>query len=56
MLSLSRGVLNEIIEGQKTLAHQIMAGQASVDGNARAVGELVSMLDSFELWFNIVRP
>jgi len=39
-------VLNEIIEGQRTLAQQIMAGQARVIRDPRAVGEVVATLDN----------
>jgi alkyl sulfatase BDS1-like metallo-beta-lactamase superfamily hydrolase len=55
-VALSRASLNEIIEGARTLEQQVMAGKAQVTGNARAVGEFTSMLDTFEFWFNIVTP
>jgi alkyl sulfatase BDS1-like metallo-beta-lactamase superfamily hydrolase len=32
------------------------AGSITVTGNAAALNDLLSMLDSFDFWFNIVTP
>ncbi|MCZ6655628.1 MAG: MBL fold metallo-hydrolase [Planctomycetota bacterium] len=55
-LALPRTSLNDIILGLYTLEDKISAGEIRVDGNRTAVDEFVSLLDNFELWFNIVTP
>lgn len=55
-VTLSRDALNDIILGQTTLEQSIMDGNVQVEGNSDALAQLVSMLDTFEFWFNIVTP
>ena len=38
------------------LPDSIAGGSVELTGNTDAVHELVSLLDTFELWFNIVTP
>lgn len=55
-LSLSRDTLNNIILKQTSLDDAIKAGNVKVSGDEGKVKELVSYLDNFDFWFNIVTP
>ena len=55
-VSLTRnGFLALTMLGQPVSA-LVQNGIIAIDGNADAVQELVSLLDDFEFWFNIVTP
>ena len=53
---MARAALDDIILGTTNLPDSIAAGTVELTGNADAVHELVSLLDTFEFWFNIVTP
>ena len=53
---MTRETMNQIILGQTTGEKEVKAGNVTIDGNAGALTKLVSYLDSFEFWFNIVTP
>lgn len=55
-LQLSRDALNNIVLQQTTMKDAISAGKIKVTGSETKVQELMSYLDSFEFWFNIVTP
>jgi alkyl sulfatase BDS1-like metallo-beta-lactamase superfamily hydrolase len=55
-LTLSRNTLNDIILQQTTAAEAVSAGDIHVEGDQSKLEELVSYLDTFEFWFNIVTP
>jgi len=55
-VAMSRDTLNGIILQQTKLADAIKNGSAKVTGNQAKLDELVSYLDHFEFWFNIVTP
>ena len=55
-VTMSRDTLNGIILGQTKMADAIKNGSAKVTGNQAKLDELVSYLDTFEFWFNIVTP
>jgi alkyl sulfatase BDS1-like metallo-beta-lactamase superfamily hydrolase len=55
-VTLTRAKLNEILLGQTTFEKELDGGGVSVSGNADALKELLSMLDKFDVWFNIVTP
>ena len=55
-VTLSRDTLNDIVLQQTTLDDAIGAGDVTVEGDQAKLGELVSYLDTFEFWFNIVTP
>jgi alkyl sulfatase BDS1-like metallo-beta-lactamase superfamily hydrolase len=55
-VTLTRAKLNDILLGQTTFKKELDAGNISVAGNAAALSDLLSMLDSFDFWFNIVTP
>jgi len=53
---LNRTVLDDINLGQTTIDQAITDGKAKIDGNADKFKEFLSLLDTFEFWFNIVTP
>ena len=55
-VTLTRKSINDIILGQATLDDKIAAGEVRVTGDQAALADFVGLLDSFELWFNIVTP
>ncbi len=55
-LTLSRDTLNNIILQQTTLADAIKSGDIKIVGNQAKLAELLTYLDSFNFWFNIVTP
>ena len=55
-ITLSRDTLNNIILQQTTMADAIKAGNVKVTGNQAKLTELISYLDNFDFWFNIVTP
>jgi alkyl sulfatase BDS1-like metallo-beta-lactamase superfamily hydrolase len=55
-LTLTRSSLNDIILGAASLDDKIESGEVRIDGSRSSLDEFVGLLDSFELWFNIVTP
>ena len=55
-VSLMRETLNAILLGKTSFEKEVGAGNIALTGNARVLGELLSMLDTFDFWFNIVTP
>lgn len=53
---LTREKLNDILLGETSFEKEVAGGSISVTGDAGALGELLSMLDTFDFWFNIVTP
>ncbi len=55
-VTLSRDTLNNIMLHKTKLADAIQSGDVKIAGNRAKLDELVSNLDSFDFWFNIVTP
>ncbi|MBK4723287.1 MBL fold metallo-hydrolase [Azospirillum sp. YIM DDC1] len=55
-VTLTRDTLNGIILQETKLADAIKSGTVKVNGNQAKLEEVVSYLDTFEFWFNIVTP
>jgi alkyl sulfatase BDS1-like metallo-beta-lactamase superfamily hydrolase len=55
-VSLSRNVLNDIILQKTKLDDGISSGAVKVSGDQAKLRQVVSYLDTFEFWFNIVTP
>jgi alkyl sulfatase BDS1-like metallo-beta-lactamase superfamily hydrolase len=55
-LTLSRDTLNSIILQQTKLDDAISSGAVKVTGDQNKLRDVVSSLDTFEFWFNIVTP
>ncbi|MFQ6575185.1 alkyl/aryl-sulfatase [Pseudomonas sp. UM16] len=55
-VTLTRDTLNKIVLKETSLKDALAAGDIKVDGAQDKLNELVSYLDNFDLWFNIVTP
>jgi alkyl sulfatase BDS1-like metallo-beta-lactamase superfamily hydrolase len=55
-LTLSRDALNDIILQKTKLDDAISSGVVKVSGDRAKLNNVVSYLDNFEFWFNIVTP
>jgi alkyl sulfatase BDS1-like metallo-beta-lactamase superfamily hydrolase len=55
-LVLTRSALGEISLGESTLDKKISSGEIKIEGDREKLQELLSLLDDFEFWFNIVTP
>ena len=56
-LTLTRAALDEAIMGGKPkLEAQIASGEIKIEGHKEKMGELLSLMDKFDPWFNIVTP
>jgi alkyl sulfatase BDS1-like metallo-beta-lactamase superfamily hydrolase len=55
-VTLTRDTLNSIILQETKLADAISSGDVKVSGDQAKLEELVSYLDTFEFWFDIVTP
>ena len=52
--SLTRTDLNEIILGRARLPRLVTDGKVKIVGDPQKLQELLSLLDSFEPWFDVV--
>lgn len=55
-ITLSRATLDDVLLRKDTLDEKIQAGEITVDGDKAKLDELLSLLDNFDFWFNIVTP
>ncbi|EGR2796956.1 alkyl/aryl-sulfatase [Vibrio navarrensis] len=55
-LTIDRAELNKVLMGKTTITQLAKEGRALIDGNAQALTDIASMMDSFEFWFNIIEP
>lgn len=56
-VTLTRAALNEVILGVKPkLDAKLASGDIKVEGKPEKLGELLSLMDNFDPWFNIVTP
>ena len=55
-ISLSRDTLNKIILKQETLKQAEAQGKVKISGNGAKLDEMLSYMDTFAFWFNIVTP
>ncbi|MDD2903065.1 MAG: alkyl sulfatase dimerization domain-containing protein, partial [Syntrophales bacterium] len=55
-ITITRAALNRIILGQSTVEKETKDGAIKITGNPKAPGELFSLMDKFDFWFNIVTP
>jgi len=54
--TLSRATLDQVLLKQRTFIDAIKAGDVSVEGDPRKLGELLAMLDEFTTDFPVVEP
>ena len=55
-IALSRDTLNKIILKQETLKQAEAQGKVKISGNGAKLDEMLSYMDTFAFWFNIVTP
>jgi alkyl sulfatase BDS1-like metallo-beta-lactamase superfamily hydrolase len=55
-ITITRAALNKIMLDESSLANEVGSGQVEIEGRKEAFTELMSLLDTFEFWFNIVTP
>jgi alkyl sulfatase BDS1-like metallo-beta-lactamase superfamily hydrolase len=55
-ITLARGTLDAITLRKTTFPDALQAGLVKVDGDPRKLGDLLSMLDTFSVMFEIVEP
>lgn len=53
-VTLTRATLNDIILGQAKVAARITSGDIRITGDAKALQEVLGLLDTFDFWFEIV--
>jgi len=56
MVTLARAVLVQLISGEKTLSAALEEGTVSIDGDPTSFDALLSWLDRFDFWFEIIEP
>jgi alkyl sulfatase BDS1-like metallo-beta-lactamase superfamily hydrolase len=55
-VTLARAALDEMFSGGTNFVTVLASGRVKVHGETRKLVELFSLLDEFDLWFNIVTP
>lgn len=55
-LTLTRHAVDEIVLGRSSFDQLVKDGSIEIEGDADAFEGFLGLLDSFELWFNIVTP
>jgi len=55
-LTMSRDTLNEIIEGKLKVEQGVTKGTIKMKGDAKKFEEFVSLLDTFDPWYQVVLP
>jgi alkyl sulfatase BDS1-like metallo-beta-lactamase superfamily hydrolase len=55
-ITLDRAVLNQILLHQTTFLEKQKSEEIKIEGNIEKIRELLSLLDHFDFWFNIVTP
>lgn len=55
-ITVKRATLNDIVLKTTSVQREIEMGEVEIDGDKAKLDELLSYLDSFEFWFNIVTP
>jgi alkyl sulfatase BDS1-like metallo-beta-lactamase superfamily hydrolase len=55
-LTLDRETLNEIIGGKLKIEQGITSGKIKLDGDPQKFEEFVSLLDTFDAWYQVVMP
>lgn len=53
---MSRSDLHDVLVGQAKMADLVKAKKEKIIGNANKLNEIISCMDKFELWTNIVTP
>jgi alkyl sulfatase BDS1-like metallo-beta-lactamase superfamily hydrolase len=55
-VSLPRAVVDAVIMGEADLLNEAKRGAITVEPDIAPLAELVALLDTFSLWFNVIEP
>lgn len=55
-ITLDRATLDRITLGQTSMPEAVAAGQVQIEGDGGKLEELMSYLDDFDFWFDLVTP
>jgi alkyl sulfatase BDS1-like metallo-beta-lactamase superfamily hydrolase len=55
-VTLARESLNRVVMGEADLLDEAKNGEITVEPDEKPLTELLSLLDDFDLWFNIIEP
>ena len=55
-LITTRATLDQIALGEARLVDKLATGEAKIEGSQEKLVEFLSLMDTFEFWFNIVTP
>lgn len=55
-LTTTRTALNQVVLGGAKLTDKLATGEANIAGSQEKLVEFLSLMDTFEFWFNIVTP
>lgn len=55
-VTLERRDLDAVVVGETDLLEEARAGRIAVEPDVAPLAELVGLLDSFDIWFNVVEP
>ncbi|MGF1470611.1 MAG: alkyl/aryl-sulfatase [Rubrobacteraceae bacterium] len=55
-ITLTRAALDELVLGEAALQDKLTSGEVAIEGDQSKLNELLSLLDTFDFWFNIVEP
>jgi alkyl sulfatase BDS1-like metallo-beta-lactamase superfamily hydrolase len=55
-VTLARSALDRVLVGESTLADEEAGGEIKVEPEMAPVQEFLSLLDEFDIWFNIIEP
>jgi len=55
-LTTTRAVLDQVALGEARLVDKLATGEAKIEGSQEKLIEFLSLMDTFEFWFNIVTP
>ena len=55
-VTLARGALDAVTLQRTTFPDAVKAGQVKIDGDPRKLDELLAMLDTFKVMFEVVEP
>ena len=56
IVSLTREALVQLVTGAKTVEAAMAEGALRIDGDATPFADLLSWLDRFDFWFEIIEP